>query len=438
MPPILGMPGVKDDRAATSRKVLIGGPAVYLPGGRQIDGSESRDPLHTGYIDTLRAGMLIGRKTATQRYAPSIIGVTNLAYADGQTVIQCSLATATEVVRRIGATGDLVLTGPAVAGGNLQCHTIAYTDVTYAGAASEITIPDQQTAFVAGAFIGATDGSAVPVGILGAQYGTRVTDPDGNDIDVPMPFLYVGGMVDTGLIVNYPTELSLIKHIKDQLNHVGVGWLFSDDFGGTTASERILDGPADEHWYGLYTIVETAAANSLELDIVDNAVYTTGLSYGMLIRHRNLGEKDGGVTSRTHGLGIRASLESPCHYRGILVRVAYTAGDFADRTICGIEIDMKEYGATDYLTGIWIHRNNTTKGTNIDSFVLFALEGAAVCKTLFYCQGIALPDFFLTLPMEARDMWTADTPSGSNTDYYLKVSLGDDGREYKILMQSEA
>ena len=66
-----GLPGVRTDRAAgPPRKVLITDTgAVYLPRGRTINGSKSRDPLNTGDLDVLRSGMLMGMISASKKFA---------------------------------------------------------------------------------------------------------------------------------------------------------------------------------------------------------------------------------------------------------------------------------------------------------------------------------------------------------------------------------
>ena len=70
-----GLPGPGTATANAFRQFLtsIDG-RVLKPGGTTIQGANSRDPGNTGYVDTLRAGLLMGKITTGGRYAPSIIG----------------------------------------------------------------------------------------------------------------------------------------------------------------------------------------------------------------------------------------------------------------------------------------------------------------------------------------------------------------------------
>src|SRR3972149_7120596 len=109
-----GLPRWGSLRTATHRKVFFDGRWDYdLAGGKIINGTKSRDPGNTGNIDVLRAGLLMGRVTASGLYAASVLGVTTNAEAIGATTIEVSAAVATELVRRVGATGTFTLTGPA-------------------------------------------------------------------------------------------------------------------------------------------------------------------------------------------------------------------------------------------------------------------------------------------------------------------------------------
>src|SRR3972149_11095699 len=96
----IGAPGVQSVRTATPRKVLLSGDgAMYFPSSKVILGANARDPLNTGDLPVLRAGMAMGRVTSDNSYAPSIIGVTTAAYADGDLTITVGAATATEIAR---------------------------------------------------------------------------------------------------------------------------------------------------------------------------------------------------------------------------------------------------------------------------------------------------------------------------------------------------
>ena len=93
----------------------------FLPGGAVIAGAIARDPTNTLVDGTpcpqvLQAGMLMGKVTAAGsyqgQYAPSILGLLTQGYGGATTTIYVAAATAAEIVRRIGSTGTLNLTGP--------------------------------------------------------------------------------------------------------------------------------------------------------------------------------------------------------------------------------------------------------------------------------------------------------------------------------------
>ena len=77
--------------------------------------------------------MVMGKVTAAGsyqgQYAPSILGLLTQGYGGATTTICVAAATAAEIVRRIGSTGTLNLTGPIAAGGTVRTIQAAYTAV---------------------------------------------------------------------------------------------------------------------------------------------------------------------------------------------------------------------------------------------------------------------------------------------------------------------
>lgn len=135
------LPGVASDRDAAYRQILttIDGRRL-LPGGVIVRGADSRDPLNTGDVDVLRAGLLLGKITASGKYSPAILGVLTAAYAnDALTELTVSVATATELVRRIGTTGTFNVTGPPTAAGTVRVITVTYSAVDLATGVITIT-----------------------------------------------------------------------------------------------------------------------------------------------------------------------------------------------------------------------------------------------------------------------------------------------------------
>jgi hypothetical protein len=339
---INGLPGVGSTVTSTARIVLasvIG--ALYLPLGRILDGSKSRDPLNTGDTDTLRAGVLLGKITSGGKYGPSILGVLGAAYdvSAAPTEMTVSAATATEIVRRIGASGTFKLVGPPSAGGTVQSATVTYSavdtstgviTVTSVGAgadevqtiaiagslsagtftltfvdsdgvlnttspiahnastanvqtgvdnalgASKVTVGgtaitgmtftfggvgyaktpqaliDVDTSgltgmtsvsvtrttsgvglaandYIAGSLVQPTDGSGDMLTFIPDGTGLKVTDASGANIDVALPRLPIGGIVDPANFVNWPSDTSLKAWIRSKLNANG-RFVFTDTF----------------------------------------------------------------------------------------------------------------------------------------------------------------------------------------------------------------
>lgn len=213
MPSIsLGLPGTSAARTATPRRVFWRDDR-YAPNLNVIDGSKARDPLNTGDLVVLRAGVLMGKITSGGKYAPSILGVTTNAEAVGSTSIQAAAAVVTELVRRIGATGTFKLTGPANAGGPIVTETVTYS----AASSTNITVTAIANNFVAGSFIQPTDGSEEPLTFIADPYGVKVTDTDEADIDVPFNRMPIGGLVDSSQLVNWPSDTALRQWIKNRL-----------------------------------------------------------------------------------------------------------------------------------------------------------------------------------------------------------------------------
>lgn len=226
-----GAAGFATEKTHTPRSVLASpSGAMYMPAGRVLDGSKARDPLNTGDLDVLRPGLLIGKITSGGKFAPSILGVTTVAYASGATVnttLTVSAATATEIVRRIGSSGTFKISGPPSAAGTVATATVTFSAVNTS--TGVITITALAANYIAGSFIRPADGSETILGILDQHL--KVTDPDGTSQDTVLSRLLVGGMIDASQILNWPSDTSLVAWVKTQLRAVGMAYTFDDDFG---------------------------------------------------------------------------------------------------------------------------------------------------------------------------------------------------------------
>ena len=204
----------------------------YLPQGRIIDGANARDPSNSAVnVAELQGGLLLGKITASKLLGASIIDVTTAALTTTGTSLTISAAGATELVRRIGATGTFTLVGPPAAAGTVASTTITYSAVNTSTGA--VTISTTGTAYITGSFVCPTDGSQIPTTfVVPPQSGPiRVTDNNGNNQKTPLPLIPVTDKtIDVTQLVNYPTDTSLISYVKSNLRIPVPGLTFSDDF----------------------------------------------------------------------------------------------------------------------------------------------------------------------------------------------------------------
>lgn len=328
-------PGVNATRTVNPRQ-LWRGAARFFPGAQQtINGALSRDPGNTGAIFEIRGGTLMGRVTATGLFAPAVIGTVSGTY-NGGTTVTTSAASATELVRRVGASGNLVLTGPATAAGTVRQITVAYSSVntgtgaitvtaanvnevqtlnwqnsptgtfrigvvnpsgvlvhtqpitynstpatlvgnintaldaalgaglvvasgsavtaialTFSGAgyaatpqpalvtidtdaltAGNVTVTRTTAgvngSFVANSWIGATDGTSVPVTFIGDPAGIRVVDYDGNSFN-EMFTPPIGGEVYSDALLPWPSDAAHRNWVFERLNEANRGGMFVGD-----------------------------------------------------------------------------------------------------------------------------------------------------------------------------------------------------------------
>ena len=192
--PIVGLPGFGTARTASNRVIFRDGQITgWLSQGKVINGTLSRDPSNTGNIDVLRAGLLMGKITATGLYAPSVLGVTSAALTNTGTTVSASAAVVTELVRRLGSSGTFKLVGPPAASGVVRTSTLTYS----AASGTSITV----TAAGVNEVQTLTFGAAA----TGGAYRFRVP-------------LANGSMVTTGSITWDATDATLLGNINAALD----------------------------------------------------------------------------------------------------------------------------------------------------------------------------------------------------------------------------
>jgi hypothetical protein len=229
-----GKPGVVGNYVSQPREVFYSGieHAQFWAPPVTIDGTNSSNPSNAPYTWLLWAGMPMGRIAATAKYANSILGLSAAAVASGATSITTDVNTAAEIIRRFGASGTFKLTGPPAASGTVAVQVVTFSAVnTTTGV---ITCTALSTAAVANSLIQPTDGSENIITLLCETNGLQIVDQTHtNRVDVFSGRLLAGGgTINTGMILNYPTDPSLKTYVKASLKSTCPGVTFLDDITG--------------------------------------------------------------------------------------------------------------------------------------------------------------------------------------------------------------
>lgn len=120
-------PGVSAKTTASFRTVTVDGNTTFAPGKGILNGTKSRDCNNTGYTTTLRPGLLLAKNSTTLKYATWGIGSGTGAITGASTTLSLAAAEVLELIRRVGASGTFVLTGPPTAGGTVRQVTVTYS-----------------------------------------------------------------------------------------------------------------------------------------------------------------------------------------------------------------------------------------------------------------------------------------------------------------------
>jgi hypothetical protein len=229
-----GKPGVVANYDSQPREVFYSGRefAQFFAPPATVDGTNSSNPNNGIYPWLLWAGMPMGRVSSTNKYATSIIGLSTVALTTSATTLQTTAAAATEVQRRIGGSGTLALTGPPAASGAVASSTVTFSAVNTSTGA--ITITATSVAFVSGSLIQPTDGSQAITTLLCETNGLQVVDQlHATRVDVFCGRLLAGGgTINTGMIVDYPSDPSLKAYVKAAIKSGAPSATFLDDVTG--------------------------------------------------------------------------------------------------------------------------------------------------------------------------------------------------------------
>src|ERR1700683_3122139 len=95
---VQGVPGVGQTYTASPKTILQNLQGTeYLDGGRIVDGQASGDWSNASAPYVLASGLILGKISASGKYAPGILGVTQSAAASSATSITVTAAQAVEI-----------------------------------------------------------------------------------------------------------------------------------------------------------------------------------------------------------------------------------------------------------------------------------------------------------------------------------------------------
>lgn len=224
--PILGRPRVGAERQVVHRVVSRQGMWDFLANGALVDGAKTRDPANTDNPRSIRPGTLMGRVTASGKYANSVIGTITGAVSAAGTSVTLSAAAAAELVRRVGATGTLRFVGPPTAAGTVATFTETYSAVnTTTGV---VTVSGLDADLIAGSLVCANDGSHAPITVVPDGYGLLVP---ADSADAEWPQVPIAGVIDFAQLLPAVTDASLKAWVRAALSTTAGGkFTFSDQF----------------------------------------------------------------------------------------------------------------------------------------------------------------------------------------------------------------
>lgn len=226
-PLAFGMPSVGAVNTAAIGLIYSGSDQpAYKPGGGQIVGAKSRDPGNTPDVDILRTGTIMARHSTSGLYAVWAIGTFQAATLANATTLTLTVAQATELVRRIGASGSITVVGSATAGGSLVTEVVTYSGVNRSTGA--VTVSAMTSAFVAGSVV--TEANyTVPATFVDNANGLMVPTDGSNRLWPNIPVAANG--VKTASLIPWPASVNttLRNHIRTSLSTVSGGkFVFND------------------------------------------------------------------------------------------------------------------------------------------------------------------------------------------------------------------
>ena len=176
-----------------------------------------------------------------------------------------------------------------------------------------------------------------------------------------------------------------------------------------------------------FTITKTgAAADALfAFDVSDETTFSSGYASVIYIAYAGEGEKTGSISgTQSNMIAMDITLNDSCSLTtGMYLYFMEGAGDGPASTddVAGIDIYIEELGQLDYLTCLWLEKNNTTAATSRDCFIL-CNQHSGTTTALIAMQG-TIPTYFLTVQATEGGFVSSSSMSQSSSKF-IKVKIG--------------
>jgi hypothetical protein len=291
------LPGVGAELVAAIRELLMREPVEqdFFPIGTAIDGTLSTDPDNpTGRIDVLRDGIPLGRVTATNKYAVSLLGVLGRALTGTATQLNMlTAAEAAEIVRRIGATGTFKLTGPSTAAGAVRTRTVTYSAVGAGSGVNEVQLVAWTSVPTAGTFtltLRKSDGTLVTTAAIAYNATCSTTVANAINAILGTSAVSVAATASTTADNGFSITFSGTNYaaIDQPLATVDASGLTFTSTSGVTVSETTKGCPVAATititalgTAGVYTITSSASAANGTFIINVGGQRTSALAYNV-------------------------------------------------------------------------------------------------------------------------------------------------------------
>ena len=182
-----------------------------------------------------------------------------------------------------------------------------------------------------------------------------------------------------------------------------------------------------------FTITKTgAAADALfNFAVTDETLYTSGYFSVIGIQYSGDGVKSGSISgTQSNMIAMDITLNASVSFTSGMYIYIMEGGDDGPGVgddVTGIDIYIEEVGQLDYLSCLWLEKNNTTAATSADCFIL-CNQHAGTSTSLIRMQGTHPVNFLTTAsnPTAGGSGFVSACAMTQTTSLFLRVTIGSD------------